>query len=131
MTTELKLFTEAYATMTVSAYEPVILRWISLIGIRFISNADAYAYRDGERPFSKPGQRDTASLAGAARDRLRLLGLARDLLRGWWLLQQTGWWQGAGTTRLRTGVNRQPVWRTWVSARNGALWCAAGASRRS
>lgn len=42
MTTELKRFTEAYATMTVAAYEPLILRWVSLIGIRFISNAVAY-----------------------------------------------------------------------------------------
>ena len=42
MTTELKRFTAAYATMTVAAYEPVILRWISLIGIRFISNAVAF-----------------------------------------------------------------------------------------
>jgi len=42
MTTELKRFTGAYATMTVAAYEPLILRWISLIGIRFISNAVAY-----------------------------------------------------------------------------------------
>jgi hypothetical protein len=42
MTTELKRFTEAYATMTVAAYEPLILRWISLIGIRFISNSVAY-----------------------------------------------------------------------------------------
>jgi hypothetical protein len=39
MATELKRFTEAYATMTVAAYEPLILRWISLIGTRFISNA--------------------------------------------------------------------------------------------
>jgi hypothetical protein len=39
MTTDLKRFTEAYATMTVAAYEPLILRWISLIGIRFIANA--------------------------------------------------------------------------------------------
>lgn len=42
MTTELKRFTEAYATMTVATYEPLILRWVSLIGIRFISNAVAY-----------------------------------------------------------------------------------------
>ncbi len=42
MTTELKRFTEAYATMTVAAYEPLILRWISLIGIRFISNVVTY-----------------------------------------------------------------------------------------
>jgi hypothetical protein len=42
MTTELKRFTNAYATMTVATYEPVILHWISLIGIRFISNAVAY-----------------------------------------------------------------------------------------
>ena len=41
MATELKRFTEAYATMTVAAYEPLILRCISLIGIRFISNAVA------------------------------------------------------------------------------------------
>lgn len=41
MTTELRRFTEAYATMTVAAYEPLILRWISLIGIRFLSNAVA------------------------------------------------------------------------------------------
>jgi hypothetical protein len=42
MTTELKRFTEAYPTMTVAAYEPLILRWISRIGIRFISNSVAY-----------------------------------------------------------------------------------------
>jgi hypothetical protein len=41
MTTELKKFTEAYATMTVAAYEPMILRWVSLLGIRFVSNAAA------------------------------------------------------------------------------------------
>jgi len=38
MTTELKKFSEAYATMTVAAYEPMILHWVSLIGIRFLSN---------------------------------------------------------------------------------------------
>ena len=42
MTTELKRFTGAYATMTVAAYEPLILHWVSLIGIRFISNAVAH-----------------------------------------------------------------------------------------
>lgn len=42
MTTELKRFTEAYATMTVAAYEPLILRWISQVGIRFIASAAAY-----------------------------------------------------------------------------------------
>jgi hypothetical protein len=42
MSTELKRYTEAYATMTVAAYEPLILRWISLIGVRFISNAVAH-----------------------------------------------------------------------------------------
>lgn len=42
MTTKLKLFTEAYATMTVAAYEPLILQWVSQLGIRFISNAVAY-----------------------------------------------------------------------------------------
>lgn len=42
MTTELKRFTNAYATMTVAAYEPLILRWISLIGIKFIANDIAY-----------------------------------------------------------------------------------------
>jgi hypothetical protein len=41
MTTELRKFTEAYATMTVAAYEPLILRWVSLLGIRFVSNAVA------------------------------------------------------------------------------------------
>jgi hypothetical protein len=40
--TELKKFTEAYATMTIAAYEPLILRWVSLIGIRFLSNAIVY-----------------------------------------------------------------------------------------
>jgi hypothetical protein len=42
MSTELKRFTEAYATMTVAVYEPMILRWISLIGLRFLSNEIAY-----------------------------------------------------------------------------------------
>src|SRR4051812_38264273 len=41
MTTELKKFTEAYATMTVAAYEPLILHWVSLLGIRFVSNSVA------------------------------------------------------------------------------------------
>ena len=41
MTTELKRFTEAYATMTIAAYEPLILRWVSLLGIRFVSNTVA------------------------------------------------------------------------------------------
>jgi hypothetical protein len=41
MTTEIKRFSEAYATMTVAAYEPLILRWISLISIRFIANESA------------------------------------------------------------------------------------------
>ncbi len=36
MATELKRFTEAYATITIAAHEPLILRWISLIGIRFL-----------------------------------------------------------------------------------------------
>jgi hypothetical protein len=39
MTTELKKFTEPYATMTVAAYEPLVLRWVSLLGIRFVSNS--------------------------------------------------------------------------------------------
>ncbi|MDH5669863.1 MAG: hypothetical protein OEY86_17830, partial [Nitrospira sp.] len=42
MTTELKRFTEAYATMTVAAYEPLLLRWISQSCIRFLSNEVAY-----------------------------------------------------------------------------------------
>lgn len=41
MTTELKKFTGAYATMTIAAYEPLILRWVSLLGIRFLSAAMA------------------------------------------------------------------------------------------
>jgi hypothetical protein len=41
MTTELKKFTEAYATMTIAAYEPLILRWVSLLGIRFVSSSVA------------------------------------------------------------------------------------------
>jgi hypothetical protein len=41
MTTELKKFTQAYATMTVAAYEPMILRWVSLLGIRFVSSSVA------------------------------------------------------------------------------------------
>ena len=42
MTTKLKRFTEAYATMTVAAYEPLILKWVSQLGVRFISNAVAH-----------------------------------------------------------------------------------------
>lgn len=45
MATDLKPFKEAYATMTVATYEPLILRWISLLGVRFIAHglADRYA----------------------------------------------------------------------------------------
>src|SRR2546423_15697450 len=57
MTTELKRFTEAYATMTVASYEPLILHWVSLLGIRFVSNSVATRYPkakavgfDGDRP---------------------------------------------------------------------------------
>jgi hypothetical protein len=42
MTTDLTRFSEAYATMTVAAYEPLILRWISFIGIRSIASTAAY-----------------------------------------------------------------------------------------
>ncbi|HMJ37820.1 MAG TPA: hypothetical protein VK501_28185 [Baekduia sp.] len=57
MTTELTKFTDAYATMTVAAYEPLILRWVSLLGIRFVSSsvvsrlpkAQAVGF-DGRRP---------------------------------------------------------------------------------
>lgn len=59
MTTELKKFTEAYATMTVAAYEPLILHWVSLLGIRFVSNSVATRLPkakavnfDGRRPAS-------------------------------------------------------------------------------
>jgi hypothetical protein len=38
MATKLRKFTEAYASMTVATYEPLILNWISLIGIRFLSD---------------------------------------------------------------------------------------------
>ena len=33
MTTELKRFTEAYASMTVAAYEPLIIRWYSRLSV--------------------------------------------------------------------------------------------------
>lgn len=38
MSTELKRFTDAYATMVVATYEPLILRWISLTGVRSLSS---------------------------------------------------------------------------------------------
>ncbi len=38
MTTELAKFKEAYATMTVATYEPLILRWVSAWGLRTISS---------------------------------------------------------------------------------------------
>ena len=57
MTTDLKRFTEAYATMTVAAYEPLILRWVSQLGIRFLANSVATRLPkakavnfDGKRP---------------------------------------------------------------------------------
>lgn len=37
MTTELRKFTHPYATMTVATYEPLLLRWVSLIGIGFLA----------------------------------------------------------------------------------------------
>ena len=80
MTTELKRFTEAYATMTVAAYEPLILRWISLIGIRFITNAVAYhlpkaaAIRfDGKMPAA-------LAFSKTLRNSLRVQCLARPAL---------------------------------------------------
>jgi hypothetical protein len=42
MSTDLRRFSDAYARMTVAVYEPMILHWISLIGIRFISSEVAY-----------------------------------------------------------------------------------------
>ena len=43
MTTELKRFQEAYATMTIAVYEPLIIRWISKMGLWLM--ADTYAAR--------------------------------------------------------------------------------------
>ena len=43
MTTTLKKFNDAYATMTVAAYEPLILRWIS--GFTLCNCASAMAWR--------------------------------------------------------------------------------------
>lgn len=37
MTTELRKFSEAYAMMTVAVYEPMIVRWISLLGLRLVA----------------------------------------------------------------------------------------------
>ena len=69
MTTDLKRFNEAYATMTVAAYEPMILHWISLIGIRFISNE--VAYRQAK---SAARRRSPAARRAAARRAVRTKG---------------------------------------------------------
>ncbi len=57
MTTTLTKFSGAYATMTVATYEPLILRWVSLLGLRFITVTAASRYQkakainfDGGRP---------------------------------------------------------------------------------
>ncbi|MEZ0031258.1 hypothetical protein ABIF68_001628 [Bradyrhizobium japonicum] len=39
MSTELKRFTDAYATMTVAVYEPLIIRWYSRLGLWHIAEA--------------------------------------------------------------------------------------------
>jgi hypothetical protein len=42
MTTELKKFEDAYATMVVASYEPLFLRWFSGYGISIMANVMAY-----------------------------------------------------------------------------------------
>jgi len=54
MTTELKKFTEAYATMTIASYQPLILKWIS--GWSIYVAADAMAWRAQKAKYLKPGQ---------------------------------------------------------------------------
>ncbi|NUU24733.1 MAG: hypothetical protein HOV68_25005 [Streptomycetaceae bacterium] len=44
MTTELRKFTGAYATMTIAAYEPLVLRWVSMIGVKFVAAEIALRY---------------------------------------------------------------------------------------
>lgn len=47
MTTELKMFTDAYATMTVAVYQPLIVKWVSgltamvaVAAVHLLRNAD-------------------------------------------------------------------------------------------
>lgn len=44
MATELNLYTDAYATMTVATYQPLIVRWVSLFGIAGLSSVLAHRY---------------------------------------------------------------------------------------
>ena len=59
MTTTLKRFTDAYATLTFAVYEPLILRWYSGLGV--MSIADGYV----KRSTSTTGAALTASTSSA------------------------------------------------------------------
>lgn len=48
MTTELKRFTDAYATMTFAVYEPLIVRWYSQLGVGSIASAYVQRAVSGE-----------------------------------------------------------------------------------
>lgn len=58
MTTELKRFTDAYATMTIAVYEPVIAKWYSQTGLAAL--ADSYIVRAA-------GAKKKMAIAGASR----------------------------------------------------------------
>lgn len=64
MTTELKRFTEAYASMTVAAYEPLIIRWYSQLSIWHL--ADMFVARARPEKAQKIAVRKLATSATVA-----------------------------------------------------------------
>ena len=68
MATELKKFSEAYATMTVAAYEPLIfLRWVSLYHVRVIANTLAWRYSKAKAIHFDPAHPTAISLSTSIR----------------------------------------------------------------
>ncbi len=76
MTSDLKKFSEAYATLTVATYEPLILRWISAWSVHTISSV--LALRAQQKVRVKSGSVPTALAVNMARVR-RALPTAREL----------------------------------------------------
>jgi hypothetical protein len=68
MTTELKKFSDAYATLTVATYEPMILRWISAWSVHTIGSI--VAWRGQRQVQLRDGAISTALAVNAARARV-------------------------------------------------------------
>lgn len=107
MTTELKRFTEAYATLTFATYEPLIVRWYSRL--MFSSIADAYVKRSV--PGTKTKTPAPKSKAGGSQSRLE--SAAETVARSRSLSRSMGFAEGEMINAMSLGMRDNPLFQLY------------------